>query len=504
MRPTTTSLRRHRVLLGVLLTTATLAVAACGGGGGGGKESAGANDAGAGDSSKCPVAALKSASGTTEVTLWHAYVGLTKKTLEKLAAQYNASHPKVKVRVEAQGSYEELLKKYEDALGDPSTLPDVVLTEDTTTQFMADSGAVIAAQDCLAADPAATKTYDGILPAVTAAYTVEGKLWPGAFSVSTPVLYANKDLFAKAGLPADTYPGTLAELRTTAEKIKAAKLPGVQQPLVMKVDSWYIEHWLTGVKQTVVNRDNGRSGLATKSTYDNPTTVELFTWMKGMVDDGLLKAVPNASQIDDFLAAATQSAAMLIQTSTAITTVNGVIEGSLNAEDLGLKGSAAAGVSGFKIPNLNIGVGLLPGLKEAGQGQIGGSAWYLLDTGDTAAAAAGWDFLKWFNETPNQVTWTLEGSYLPVSKAAAADPKLEQNWATTRTGQWLSVAFKGISDLDPKFPGPVIGPYKEFRAANRAALETVTLSGKPPAAAVTGASATFQKALDAYAADVGG
>jgi len=469
--------------------------AACGGGNSDGGSATG-------DGGNCPVDAIKDASGTTQVTLWHAYVGLTKKTLEKLAGQYNASQTKVKLNVEAQGSYEELLKKYEDALGDPKTLPNLILTEDTTTQFMADSGSVIPAQDCLDADPDAKAIYDEILPAVTAAYTVEDTLLPGAFSVSTPVLYANKDLLAKAGLPTDTYPQTLAELRTTAEKIKAANIPGVQQPLVMKVDSWYIEHWLTGVKEPIVNNSNGRSGLATKSTYDNKYTTETFTWMKDMVDAGLLKAVPNASQIDDFLAAATQSAAMLIQTSTAITTVNGVIEGSLNAEDIGL-GSDGPDLSSIKIPNLNIGVGLLPGLKAAGEGQIGGSAWYLLDTGSDVKASAAWDFLKFFNTTENQVTWTLEGSYLPVSKAAAEDPKLQANWKNTRTGQWLSVAYKGIEDLDPKFPGPVIGPYKEFRAANRAALETVTLSRKPVAEAITKANTTFQKALDTYAQDVG-
>ena len=484
---------RSRLLVAVVATAAVLA-AACGGGSDGGGGSA---------TGACPVDAVKDASGTTQVTLWHAYVGLTKKTLEKLATQYNGSQTKVKVNVEAQGTYEELLKKYEDALNDPATLPDVILTEDTTTQFMSDSGGVIPAQACIDADPDAKKIYDGILPAVTAAYTVEDQLLPGAFSVSTPVLYANKDLLAKAGLPTDTYPQTLAELRTTAEKIKAANIPGVAQPLVMKVDSWYIEHWLTGVKQPVVNNDNGRSALATRSSYDNKYTTETFQWMKDMVDAGLLKAVPNSSQIDDFLAAATQSAAILIQTSTAITTVNGVIEGSLNAEDLGLSGDAGAAVSGFKIPNLNIGVGLLPGLKAAGEGQIGGSAWYLLDTGKDAEASGGWQFLKWFNETPNQVTWTLEGSYLPVAKAAADDPKLKENWATTRTGQWLSVAYNGIVDLDPKFPGPVIGPYKEFRAANRAALETVTLSGQPVDAAVKGANTAFQKALDSYAKDVG-
>ena len=105
---------RSRLLVAVVATAAVLA-AACGGGSDGGGGSA---------TGACPVDAVKDASGTTQVTLWHAYVGLTKKTLEKLATQYNGSQTKVKVNVEAQGTYEELLKKYEDALNDPATLPD--------------------------------------------------------------------------------------------------------------------------------------------------------------------------------------------------------------------------------------------------------------------------------------------------------------------------------------------------------------------------------------------
>ena len=101
----------------------------------------------------CPVDALDSASGVTEVTVWHPYNTLTQEALETAAAEYNASQDKVKVSVEAQGSYPELLKKYEDSLGDPANLPDVIFSEDTTLQYMVDSGSVIAAAACIAAAP---------------------------------------------------------------------------------------------------------------------------------------------------------------------------------------------------------------------------------------------------------------------------------------------------------------------------------------------------------------
>ena len=51
-------------------------------------------------------------------------------------------------------------------------------------------------------------------------------------------------IFEEAGITAA--PTTLAELRSVAEQIKAANIPGVEQPLVMGMDSWFFELFLTG------------------------------------------------------------------------------------------------------------------------------------------------------------------------------------------------------------------------------------------------------------------
>ncbi len=87
----------------------------------------------------------------------------------------------------------------------------------------------------------------------------------------------------------------------------------------------------------------------------------------------------------------------------------------------------------------------------------------MVDKGDETAIAAAWNFLQHFNETPQQVRWTLEGSYLPVSQAAAEDETLLAEFESTRRGQWLATAASSLEFLDPEFPGPVFGPYNEFR-----------------------------------------
>ena len=497
---------RSRLAALALVACLALVAAACGGGSDGDGASGGGGSAGGSDLPECPVEAIDDADGVTEVTLWHAWVGLTKRTVESIAEDYNASQDKVKVNVEAQGNYEEMLAKYESALADPSSLPDMVLSEDTTTQFMIDSQTVLPAQSCIDADPDAAAFYDQVLPAVTAGWTVEDVLWPAAFSVSQPILYVNESHLSAAGVDTTSLPGTLDELRAAAETIKAANLPGVGEPLVLRLDAWYLEHLLTGAKQEIVDQDNGRSGLAKNSELLNDDTDKVYEWFRSMYDDGLLKAIPYSQPYDQLFAMALGSSSMLIDTSTAITSVNGAIEGTLDPEDLGIgQDDALSGViSGIELDGLEIGVGLNPGFTEAGQGQIGGAGWYMVDRGDDVTISASWDFLKYFNSTPNQVRWTLEGSYLPVSEAARNDPSLQKEFAETRRGQWLAVAASALDELDPDFPGPVFGPYNQFRAAVRDSFEKITLGQADVAATIQTVNDKFQSDLETYAEEVGG
>lgn len=493
---------RRRLSLLALLLVAALVAAACGGGGEETSEGGG-NGGGGGDLPTCPVDAIESADGVTEITVWHAWVGLTKRTLESIAEDYNASQDKVKVTVEAQGNYEEMLAKYEAALADPDSLPDIVLSEDTTTQFMIDSGTILPAQSCLDADEEAKAFYDQVLPAVISGYTVQDVLWPAAFSVSQAVLYANQTHFEQANLDPEALPTTLDELRATAEAIRDAGVPGVDKPLVARLDAWYLENMLTGVEQPIVNESNGRDGLATESELLNESTTAVYEWMKAMYDDGLLNAIPYSQPYDQLFAMALGTSSMLIDTSTAITSVNGAIEGTLTNEDLGAE-DLDLDLSTIQLDSLRIGVGLNPGLEAAGKGQIGGAAWYMVDGGDDAAISGSWDFLQFFNETPNQVRWTLEGSYLPVSESARQDPALQEEFTTTRRGQWLAIATGSLDELNPDFPGPVMGPYNEFRSEVRQSFEKITLDGQEIDPVLDSVNSAFQTALDEYAADVGG
>jgi len=448
----------------------------------------------------CPVKALESASEPIELTVWHPYNALTKESLEKAATQYNAAQSKVRVSVEAQGTYEELLKKYEESLADPASLPDVVFAEDTTLQFMIDSQSIIPADDCIAADPSAGQFYKELLPAVRNAFSSQGQLWPGAFGVSMPIMYVNNAHLTAAGLSTTELPATLAQVRSAAEKIKAANIPGVEFPVVMELYGWFPENWLTGVQQEIVDQGNGHDGPAGSSEMKNQYTTEVLEWLAAMQQDGLLKAYPYAAGIDQFLAIGNQSSSILIDGSRAITTVNAIVQNSYTGEAV----AGAGSVDSAALAGLDLGVGLVPGLKAAGQGAVWGSAAYLVAGTEDAQIAAGWDFVKFFNSTKVQVDWTLQGSYLPVSTAVQEDPDIVNYFANDPAGKWLAVANKQLLGLDPDFPGPVIGPYNQFRSGIHTMLERVVLSGDNPETALSEFNKKFKADLDAYAKEVAG
>lgn len=494
LRRTAGHCRIRWILPVAALVCAALFAGACGGSDSKGSgSSTGSESEGTAAGPACPTSL---ADGTTEITLWHPYNALTKTTLESVVASYNASQSKVKVNIASQGNTAELQKKYSELIATPDQLPNLVFSEDTNLQFMSDSGTVVPAASCKKADPKGAAFLDAILPAVTSAYTVRGTLWPSAFSVSTLMMYENNAHLRAAGLEPNVFPATLDELRTMAEKVKAANLPGVKAPLVMKLDPWVLETLLTGTQQQIVNEDNGRTAMATASKIDNKASTTVLDWIQSMVKDGLLTTIPYGDSIDDFLAFSQGNSSFIISGQRSITSVAAVMDGQAGGVDI--DGAPSADV----LAKLDINAGLFPGLKAAGHSGVSGSAGYVVN-GDPAKVAAAWDFMKYFNAMAQQQRWVLEGSYLPSSQAVLDSPEVQKAFTTTRAGRWTATVAQGITDLDPSFPGPLVGPYNEYRERLISLLDQVA-AGSPVKNSLDAASNDITTMLKSYKSEVGG
>jgi sn-glycerol 3-phosphate transport system substrate-binding protein len=485
-------MRTRRVsTLALLFGALALLAAACGG------ETTGNGDDGFDDdgdlAAQCPVDALEewdaAADGTIEVVVWHSYIAETRQTLLDLADEYNASQDKVRVRVETQGqSYEELLRTF--TRGIPARdLPAIAILEDTTTQFMADSGVVLPAQACFDASGVDTDDFTDF---AVGFYSVDDVLLPASANLSTLMLYYNKEHFRQAGLDPEDPPSTLAELREVSEAIDAAGI--VEEPIVLKLEPWFVEHMLTGTGEAMVDNENGRGGGVTEAgTLDSEAAVEALTWINDMVDDGLLRALPGTEgQVDHYFAVALQQVSMTFETSTAITTIDAFLEGTLDPGDVGLDLDALPAV------DLDIGVAPYPALTENHTGQVGGGAWYLTNTNAPEVQAAAWDFARWINEPAQQVPWHTNGSYMPFHAATVDEPEIQELWTTTRRGEWLQTAYEASIRIDPDWPGPLIGPYDDFRSAVRSALDQMVLQGSSPEDALASANDAIDAALERY------
>jgi sn-glycerol 3-phosphate transport system substrate-binding protein len=471
---------RWRTALAAALGGALVA-AACGG-----------SDSDQGAPRACPVDALQDAEGPVEITLWHTYVGLTNETVNRLADEYNTSQDLVQVQVENQGTaVEELVRKYRQAI--PSgDLPTIASFDDTSTQFLADSGTIVPAGECAEADD--YTEFEDFLPIVIDYYSIDGVLQPGSFNLGTALLYYNRDHFAAAGLDPDDPPETLAEVHEAARAISDAGV--AEQPFVMNLTPFILEFWTTGAGAPVVDNENGRGGgTTTAGAFDNDAARAALDELVSMNEEGLLNPLPGVEgQFDHYFAMGLEQSSMTVETSTAVTTINAVLEGNVDPAELGLE-------TDLPPIDVNLDAAEFPGLDGAGEGQVGGNVWYMTSTAAPEEQAAAWDFIKYVNRPENQVLWALEGSYLPPRQAAVDDPALQEDWATTRSGRWLATAYEMLTRLDPAWPGPLIGPYTETRTAIRDALDEVMFSGSTVDDALSNADAAITAAVDAYNAE---
>jgi sn-glycerol 3-phosphate transport system substrate-binding protein len=424
------------------------------------------------------------------VLLWYQLNGKTKDTLVSQIDRYNASQTKVHVRAELQGGdYDELFDAYKRGIP-TRQLPDVVVMDETATRYLVDSGTVLAAQKCFEADGLSTADFNA---AALNYYKVGGVLYPASASLSDIVTYYNKTQFRRAGLDPDKPPATLAEVRTYAEKLKAAGV--TDRPVVMKLAPWFVETQLSGAHQALVDNDNGHGpGRTEKAAFDAEPTRQIYAWVRDMVRDGLLNPKADTpAQFDHLLAMANQSASITLETSTAAATIAAYLGGDTKvAQDANVNVTT-------NLTRADVGVGPVFGVSAPGRAQIGGNAFYITNTGGDAKQAAAWDFLKWWNRPEQQKVWHMEGSYLPFLGTTAKDPQVQAFWRDEFAGQMLKVAYDELATgMDPTFAGPAIGPYRETRDIVRRSLDRVGLAGDDPGAALGQAVTEVDAALKSY------
>ena len=138
-------------------------------------------------------------------------------------------------------------------------------------------------------------------------------------------------------------------------------------------------------------------------------------------------------------------------------------------------------------------------MNGPGKAQIGGGVWFMTKTNPEVNQSAAWSFMKWWNEVDQQVTWNIDGSYLPFVTATVDDPRVQAYWQDDLAGRWLAIAYdQMVTGVNPDFTGPRIGPYDKFREAMRQGMDSLMFEGADPAAAVKTANDKTTAAITEY------
>jgi sn-glycerol 3-phosphate transport system substrate-binding protein len=446
-----------------------------------GPPAGGADRRGGVDPKDCPVGALETARGTTEITFWHQLQGADEQMLEDLVAGFESSNPDIEVQLVNQVNYRDLFVKYRSGL-ESGELPDLGQFEDTNVQQLSDTRSTIPIAACVKADKLdLSDFYERPL----AFYTIEGVLRAMPWNVSNIVTMYNRKAVAAAGLDPDALPTTFEGLRQASQQIvdRGVAPHGMALAVIPYVNEFLFAK--SGIQY--VNHANGRKARASNATFDTTKGRKIWKWWNDMVTSGLaLNSGDQQGGIDHLLALGNGSAAITIESTGGLGRIYDVL------------GSG-------QFPNVEFGIAPLPSLTGTGGIPVGDGSLWIPKSSSSERQAAAWKLVKYLTDT-EQIARLVVGSsggFVPIRRSAAEDPAVQQLYAER---PFLRVPFDQLEQgaVNTTTSGPVIGDYQGVRDAVRDSLDRMLTEGLSPKEALAQAEQESTAVIQDYNARVGG
>jgi len=389
------------------------------------------------------------ASARTEIQFWHAMPGQLGESVDELVKKFNESQREFEVKAVYKGTYPETLATAMAAYrrGDA---PNIVQVYEVGTQSMIWSNAIVPVHRLMKQQGIAVDWND-FIEAVTAFYSKHGVLYSMPFNASTPILYYNRDVFAKAGVD-DKPPATWPEVEAASRKILATG--AAKCGLTISRPSWawvILENAFAWHEQPFATNDNGHSGLDTRLLIDNDfgrKHVGAFVrWhAEGIFSYGDGRAQPDPKFIGG-------ECAMLIDSSAFI----GALTRSLK---------------------FRWGTGQIPhwGAYPKGHTTLGGATLWAMRGHPSEEDRGVAQFLAFITATSQQKWWATATGYVPITKTAVKSLE-DDGFYKRHPEQWTAVSQLLSPDSNANSRGPLLGNYVQVRAVIELQLERI-FSGK--------------------------
>ena len=394
------------------------------------------------------------ATAATEIQWWHAMGGELGEKLNKIATDFNATQSDYVIVPVYKGNYTETLTAAIAAFRAKENPAIVQVFEVGTATMMGAKGAVYPVYQLMADadEPFDPKNY---LAAVTGYYSdTDGNMLSMPFNSSTPVMYYNKNAFAKAGLDPNAPPRTWPDLADAARKIIAAG--GATCGFAAGWPSWVQLENLSALHNVpFATKENGFAGfdteLAINTDLHRAHIQALTDWQK----EGVFKYGGRRSDSAPLFYSG--ECAMYMNSSAAQAGVRA------NAKDF------------------EFGVAMLPYWPDvAGAPQnsiIGGATLWVLQGRPEAENQGVAKFFSNLSSAEVQAWWHQETGYLPVTYAAYELTK-SQGYYEANPGTDVSIKQMTLNEPTPNSKGLRLGNFVQIRDVIDEELESAFAGSK--------------------------
>lgn len=337
----------------------------------------------------------------------------------ELLAEFEAANPNIKVETVGVPSNEIVTRLQADMAAGQQ--PDVAQLVFRDLIYIASDLGANALED-MAGPQGYADLVDGLIPRGVDLGKVDGKTYGLAYTLSTPILFYNADLFRAAGLDPDQPPRTWAEVKTAAdaivEKTEAEGFfPGAYGPS----DG-------TFVYQAILMSNGGKVRDGNTLTFANPEGIQAVQMLRDMVASGGHARLDPANPSDSM---AGGTLGMFLYTSALQNSLSKAAEGKWELR-----------------------VAPLPSFGDKPTAPTNSGSALFSFSKDPIKQRASYELMKFLTSAHGYTIITSKIGYLPLRLDIVDDPKFLGPW--TATHPLIRPNLEQLARLTPNvaFPGP--------------------------------------------------
>ncbi len=348
------------------------------------------------------------ADGPVEVVFWHAMGGPLGDVLEdSLIADFNSTHPEIRVIPVNMGNYRALSQKIMASVmaGSP---PVIAQAYETWTAQLIRGGVVVPLDSLMEADTLYSRDdWNDFFPVFRDNNTYDGRIYSFPFNKSVPLVYYDADLYRRLGLvPAATWDEQRQLLRALCLDANGdgdLLDAGDRWGTAFSPSVWTFECLLAQAGGALL----GDSG--TRAAFNGPEGVEALEYLACLIHvDGTAYLSSGFDHQRNFLEGGL-----------------GQVQGSVTSlafMEQEMERRRAAGE-----PVFTVGVAPLPG-DDYRRVYIAGTNVVLFRNEDPRVVEAGWEFIRWFTEPVQQARWSAGSGYLPARRSSLDHPLMQEKF----------------------------------------------------------------------------